>query len=276
MIIETISSCTTSLSPEYKAKFLYNFEQLYQIPILRPSLNLIVTKAKLGLINFKIEPVTLIKKIGGSCKTESLFHKMGNIFSKKHTILIKNITPEIIMHELAHAIEKESGIDLNGDFRKALGFDMKNRQPSNIQLAKAVKIITFNELKKYKAKNYMAELFARYFELLAMSYEVGGWGKYQFHYADISKYFENTTNWIEQIFNELISKKIDKEILKWSDNLVQNLKPYQKEWTEKFNSNVKDSEKTNLSRRKNWAKKVGSLGKWENEWKKFNEKNDKK
>jgi len=274
MIMKTIASKTHAIDKIYKAEFLYNFGQLYQLPILRPLLNIIVSKAKHGLIEFDIQAESLVKRVEGSCKTESVFSKISGIFSKKHTIIIQGITPETIMHELAHAVEKESGIDLNNDFRKALGLDMKNREPSNMQLARAVKIITLYEMKGYKIKNVMEELFARYFELLAMSYEVGGWGKYQFYYADIANYFENTTKWIEQVFNKIISKKIDKEVLEWSNNLVKNLKPYEKKWKEKISFD------SNAGKKQKWSARTKSIGDWQKSWeefsgKKFKDKNNK-
>ena len=60
-------------------------------------------------------------------------------------INIKTVECDIIMHEMAHAVEKTSGIDLNGDFRKVLGNDMKNRFSNNIQVASAVENVIKKE-----------------------------------------------------------------------------------------------------------------------------------
>jgi hypothetical protein len=273
MILEIISSHTNAITLRRKEKFLYNFEQLYQLPILHPILNLITSKAKNNLVEFIIEPQKNWDRLAGHCKTEGIFNKIGSFFSKNHKykIFIKNINAEVIIHEIAHAIEKEIRIDLNQDFRKVLTLDFQNRNSQNIQMISGIETIMIKQLKGYNKSHIMSELFARYFELLAMSYEVNGWGQYQFYYQDIVGYFENTTKMIEKKFNNTINKKIDKEVLTWSKDLVKNLKPYKKQW-------AKDMEfQSNKARRQNtvgtgkWTGKTKSIGDWQRSWERFEE-----
>jgi len=271
MIIKTISLHTTSNFPEHKEKFLRNFEQLYQLPILRPTLNLITTKAKSELVKFAIEPSKVWNRLAGHCQTESIFSKIGDFFLRnhKHIISIKSINSEVIIHEIAHAIEKESGIDLNDEFRKVLGLDMKNRQSNNIQVARGVETIMVEQLKGYDKKHIMSELFARYFELLAMSYEVSGWSEYQFHYDDVTKYFANTTIWIEDVFNGIIGKKIDKKVLQWSNKLIQNLEPYKKKWTDDVKSESSKTQRSDAIGSKKWTGRTKSIGDWQKSYEEF-------
>lgn len=263
MLLEIVSKNTVSKFEGDKEKFLRKFEQLYRLPILRPSLNLIVTKCKKSEANFVVQPLKNWDRCVGHCQTKGFFGKMGDMFSRKltHEIVIKTIESDIIMHEIAHAIEKTSGIDLNADFRKVLGLDMNGRVSSHLQVAPAVESVMKNELKSYKIHNVMEELFARYFELLAMSYEVGGFSRYQFKYENIVDYFINTTKWVEEYFNPLILKMIDGEVSKASEELVKNLKPYEKKWSE----DVKQTHySTNPEGVKNWTSGTKSTSRWSN------------
>lgn len=261
MLLEIVSKNTISKFEGDKEKFLRKFEQLYRLPILRPSLNLIVTKCKNGEANFVVQPLKHWDRCVGHCQTKGFFEKVGNMFSRRltHEIMIKTIESDIIMHEIAHAVEKTSSIDLNGDFRKVLGLDMNGRVSSNLQVAPAVESVMKNELKNYKIHNVMEELFARYFEMLAMAYEVGGFSRYQFKYENIVEYFVNTTKWVEKYFNPLILKMIDGEVSKASEELVKNLKPYEKKWAE-------DAKQThyfsNPDGTKNWASGTKSTNRW--------------
>lgn len=260
-IINIISNQTTAKFSGDKEKFLKKFEQLYHLEILRPSLNLIVSKCKNKQANFVIEPLKNWDRCVGHCQTKGFFEKIGNLFSKNftHTINIKTIDCRIIMHEIAHAVEKTSGIDLNSDFRRILGLDMNGKISSNLQVAPAVESVMIKELKSYKINNIMEELFARYFEMLAMSYEVDGFSKYQYKYEDIVAYFENTTLWIQNYFNPLITKMVDSDIKKETDNLIKNLQPYEKNWAD----DVKDTHYNFDERgKKIWASGTKSTGRW--------------
>lgn len=261
MIIDIVAKNTIAKFSGDKEKFLKKFEQLYHLEILRPSLNLIVSKCKNRQANFVVEPLKNWDRCVGHCQTKGFFERIGDIFSKNltHTINIKTIECGIIMHEIAHAIEKTSLIDLNGDFRKVLGLDMNGKRSSNLQVVSMVENIMKNELKSYKLHNIMEEFFARYFEMLAMSYEVDGFAKYQFKYEDIIFYFQNTTLWVQSYFNPLILKLIDSEVERESKKFVETLQPYKKNWGD----NVKDTHYNfDESGKKNWASGTKSTNRW--------------
>lgn len=261
MILDILSKATTAKFPDDKEKFMKKFEHLYQLEILRPSLNLILTKCKNGQANFVITPLRHWDRCLGHCQTKGFFGKIGDMFSRnlKHEIVIRTIESDIIMHETAHAVEKTSAIDLNGDFRTGIGLDMKNRRSSNLEVANAVDNVMKYELKNYKLNNVMEELFARYFEMLAMSYEVGGFSRFQFKYDDIVAYFENTTRWVKGYFNPLISKAIDKSVEAEANAFVSTLEPYKKSWAE----NAKHTQyQYNKDGTKNWASGTKSTHRW--------------
>ena len=260
-IVDIVSKQTTSKFSGDKERFLKKFQQLYHLEILHPSLNLIVSKCKNSQVKFVIEPLKNWDRCVGHCQTKGFFGKIGDMFSRNltHTINIKTVEHDIIMHEMAHAVEKTSGIDLNGDFRKVLGNDMRNRFSHNLQVASAVENVMKNELKSYKLNNIMEELFARYFEMLAMSYEVGGFSRYQFKYNDIVNYFENTTLWVKEYFNPLISKLIDGEVGKAGKIFAENLEPYNKSWADDAKSTHYNYDENG---KKNWASGTKSTNRW--------------
>lgn len=256
MILDIISQHTTADTHSNKELFLDKFKQLYQLPILHPTLNLVATKAKRGELTFKVIIPQHWDRLAGHCKTSSVFKKVKGVFKKqhKHEIVIKKLESDIIMHEIAHAMEKESGIDINKEFRTVLGYDMNSKTSGQLFITQAVTSVMQKELKNYKLENVMTELFARYFELLAMSYEVGGYSRYKFKYTEITEYFKNTTNWTESHLNPLLSKHCDSDIRQAAEELYSSLIPYKKEWTKE----VGDS--THYSKQP--IKHTASAGKW--------------
>ncbi|MFC1659221.1 hypothetical protein ACFL0U_01490 [Pseudomonadota bacterium] len=252
-IKEILLSKTKFDLEENKEKFIQSFVQLYQLEILRPSLNLIITKLKHNDAEFIIEVSKVWNRLAGHCTTTGFFEKIKDIFfhRKKYCVSIKTITPDVIIHEMAHAVDQEMELDLNAEFRFVLGEDMKNKVSSHPHVADAVRSVMRDELKGYDFKNIMEELFARYFELLAMSYECGGYGRFHFRYGDIVRYFVKTTEWVEKILNPKILEKIDSDVTEYSEKLVEELEPYKKKWSEETAKSI-----YNKTMRK------GAVGKW--------------
>ncbi|MBR2140808.1 MAG: hypothetical protein IJ853_00425 [Rickettsiales bacterium] len=231
--------------------FIYCLSELYRIPIFVPVLNAIITQLKRGNAVFKVQPLKSYDRVLGHCTTatkevrsqESTFK--NGIFSKHYTIVIKKIIPDIIIHEIGHAVEHISGINVNGDFKKALYEDLRLNNTHLLQVKSAVKDIMEQQLKNYKLENHMAELFARYFELVAMSREVGDWGDYQFYYNDIINYFMNTTTWVNNILIPILNKNTDDDVAALANDFVANLKPYKKEWVRNNRSRFADVDDMN-------------------------------
>lgn len=225
-------------------KFIYCFTELYRLPILKPLLDAILTEAKKGNAKFILQPLQNWDRVAGHCTTsfvdkkligeESSFKK--GIFSKNYKIVIKKFIPDILIHEIGHAIEQISEIDINQDFRKNFAMDMQLKNSSNRQLSSAIEDVMEKQLKSYQLKSIMAELFARFFEMLAMSKEVGGWGDYQFTYLEISKFFLNTIDWTEKVLHPILYKMIDKDVSLSSLEFVNNLEPFKKQWTSRIQS----------------------------------------
>jgi len=128
-----------------------------------------------------------------------------------------------------------------------------------VEIDIAVQEVMVNELKSYQITDVMDELFARYFEMLAMSYEVGGFSRYKYHYHDVIRYFTNTTQWILNTFNPMISSMIDGSVQQDSQRLIESLGEYQKSWA----NSAKSREYSYTSEgKKLWASGTQSTNRW--------------
>ncbi len=231
--------------------FVFCFTELYRLPILIPLLNAILTKVKHRDATFKVTPLYSWDRIAGHCVSapkeikdqESSFKK--RFFSYYYTIMIKKIRPDIIIHEIAHSIERIAEIDLNNGFKQVLEADFKAGNSNSTHLKAGVKDVMETQLKGYKLEHHMSELFARFFEMLAMSYDVEGWGEYQFYYKEIEKYFTNTVKWTKEVLTPILDKKIDSDVKASSLALVEKLEPYKKSWVKNHQSKFANSDDPN-------------------------------
>ena len=124
-------------------------------------------------------------------------------------------------------------------------------------------------LKSYPPQQFLSELFARYFELLSISRNVCASG--DFATSDVMGFFENTTNFIEKIFNPQIKAKIDPEIATMTSEIVRQVKLSQPQ--EKFQEKVESFHKKSAIN--TWSKNVKSNAAWQEGWQKHQELEDK-
>lgn len=247
LILNYLYSGIETTKKSYVDDFTFCITELYRIPLFACMLNAVITKIKHKEAEFKLTPLKSWDRILGHCTTatkevkaqESVFNK--GFFSKHHTIVIKKITPTIIIHEVGHAIEHIAGINVEGEFKSCLYDDFRANNSSSIQLKSAVKDVMQDQLKNYKLEQTMQELFARFFEMLAMSKEIGGWGDYQFELEDIGIYFSNTIVWANNYLIPILKKKTDNDIEKASVDFINSIEPYKKKWTQQFKSRFVDT-----------------------------------
>ena len=262
LILNYLASGVETAKKSYVDDFIYCITELYRIPLFSCMLNAVITKIKHKQAEFKLMPLKSWDRVLGHCITatkeenslESIFK--NGLFSKHYTIVIKQISPTIIIHEVGHAVEHIANIDVNGGFKRCLLEDFKANNSGSIQLKSAVKDVMQEQLKNYQLEKVMIELFARYFEMLAMSNEVDSWGNYQFTLEDISIFFSNTTAWANDVLIPILKKRTDNDIEMASLDFVKTIEPYKKKWSQKFKSRFAD---TNDAR---------------NKWKEINERRD--
>ncbi len=259
-------------------KFARFFCDLYRIELLKPGLDLILTKLQQKDLSFEVHLIKGWDTNLGCYLTEQskVFNKISGVFSKKvkKKIIIKSFLHNVLAHEMAHALEFESGLDLEwAGFRKAMGFDMKNRQADLITLRAEVKRLMVDALKAYPQNQFLSELFARYFELLSVSRDVQGKG--DFESAQVMDFFVNTTNFVTQIFNPAIQDKINPKIAAKTVEIVQGVRLSKPEvkFQDRVNSFYKKAEEKG---EKSFAKNVKSNASYQAGWQNYQAIEDKK
>ena len=216
-------------------EFNKKFFRLYAIDILKPALDVILTKVKNNEARFNVSIMKSWDRVAGHCVTATTAEKeQSSIFLKKnYTISIKSLQPSIIMHEIGHAIEHISDLNIENDFKNILSSDIKNNKTNNIQVSSAIKTILSDELKNYDLESITSELFARVFELIALSIEVDGLKNFQYDYKAISSYLANTIEYFKTVLNPILIKLTDKDIQKNSSEYCKDLEKYTKKWGSK-------------------------------------------
>ena len=234
-------------------EFNFKLFRLYYLDLLRPSLSALITKIKHGEAKFSVSVLKSWDRVAGHCvtATTSQLENESVFLKKNYKISIKSIESSIIMHEIAHAIEHISNINVDGDFKKFLELDIKINNTKNMQISSAVKTILFDELKNYDIASISSELFARVFELIALSVEVDGLKNFQYNFQSIFLYFSNTIKYIKEILNPILLKNVDDDILKSSEEYCKYIKKYEKKWA----SRAKYSKFTDG---KNWSSNIKS------------------
>ena len=282
-------------------KFARFFADLYRIEIFKDGLDLILTKVDQGDLPFEVKLVKGWDTNVGCYLTEQnkVFNAVLGKFSRqiKKKIILRNFSHNVMAHEMAHALEFESGINLGKEFNQCLSVDLgvpsiaaelnekygdlaaqKNyatkhaelniRKASLSTLDAQIKRLMFDALKAYKPEQYLSELFARYFELLSLSRDVHGSG--DFTSAEVMDFFVNTTNFVTKIFNPKIRDKIDLQIANQTNEIKAQVlltKP-EKKFQDNVNSFYKQQGEGGV---KSFAKNVKSNAQYQVGWQKYQE-----
>lgn len=253
-------------------KFTKIFCDLYRIELFKDGLDLIATKLHEKDLSFEIKIVTGWDTNQGCYLTEQrkTFNKFLGTFSNvvKKKIIIRNFNHNVMAHEMAHALEFESGLNLGEEFRKCIGLDMKGRQPKSLVLQGEIQRLMVDALKSYPQHQFISELFARYYELLSTSRNVNQTGGYTT--SEVMEFFANTTNFIEKKFNPKIKAQINSKISAHSVEIVKKvtLEKSEKKFQEKVDS---FHQRTSSSGSSAWSKNVRSNANWQAGWNKHQE-----
>jgi hypothetical protein len=254
-------------------KFVKTFCELYQIELFKDGLDLILTKLQEKDLRFEVLITKGWDTNAGCYLTEQskVFNKVLGTFSTsiKKKIILRQLTCSLMAHEMAHALEFESGINLGEEFRQAIGFDMKDRDPQNLALKGEIKRLMVDALKAYPQHQFISELFARYFELLSISRNVRSSG--DFTTQEVMGFFENTTNFLKKIFNSQLKGKIDPKISVHTLEIIDQFSVAQPE--QKFQDRVESFQKKIQG---SWSKGIKSNASWQAGWQKTQQLEDKK
>jgi len=259
-ISRLIQSQITFEAADELDKFVEYFCNLYRIEIFKDGLDLILTKLQQKELSFEIKQIQGWDTNVGCFLTQpqSVFDKtLGKFFSKSNPkIILKKFSYNVLAHEMAHALEFESKIDLGAEFRKCIGLDMKGREPGLVTLKAEKKRLMVDALKSYPPHQFLSELFARYFELLSISRNVCATG--DFATSDVMEFFENTTNFVTKIFNPQIKSLINQNIAGITSDIAQNVCLSAPKT--KYQDNVGSFQKRSQG---SWSKGVNSNAMWQ-------------
>ncbi len=128
-IITLINYHTVADNEIIKNRFIEHIKHLYQYSIFKNILDLVATKVSQNSLKFNIKEKSNFDLDEGNCKTiyEPLLDSYLNNFrqDRRYVITIKKIAYNVIIHEIAHMVEKELNLDLKY-FIKALHDDFEN------------------------------------------------------------------------------------------------------------------------------------------------------
>jgi len=266
MIEEILKDHIAFEGVENSTKFISLFTKLYRIELFKDGLDLILTKVRNCELKFEVKIIKGWDTNVGCylAEQDKVYNKLIGVFSSKlkHKIILRNLTTNVMAHEMAHALEVESGLILNDDFRRAIGLDMKDREASNVALKSTLKKVMIEDIKSYPEYQFISELFARYFEVLSISRDVNFSG--DFETRDVMEFFFNATKWIKEIFNLTIKSRIDQDIANHTRKLIDNDEiKVEKKFTDKIDSFYK---KVDYSGNKTWSANTKSNLDWQKNW----------
>jgi hypothetical protein len=236
--------------------FLVMIKHLYQYRVFKNLLDLTATKAFEKNLLFKIQNQKFFDLDEGNCKT-IYSSKVSEIFNKfstinKYQITIKKLSYEVIIHELAHMLETEAKIDLK-EFESIITDELLNKD-DNIGFRSTINRIFNLELVSYPKEKRASELFARYFQVIALSKEVSGLAKNNSY--DIERantYFKNTALWLESNYGDSLSKLVLPTISESSEKLITMIDQVKSSWSEQKIRPIHNQ------KQRKWSKAIPSI-----------------
>ena len=249
MIIDDLFNKYTENGNELQNSILINnFKELYKLPILKTGLDLILSEMEIGNLTFNLNIVDERIQLRGCCLTHEkrIYNKIFKGFVKtfKHKITLQKLNVGVLMHEMAHSLEKQGRIPLSQGFMQAIENDLRNFSSASHTVRYAIEKIMYKDLSLYPPEQHPSELFARYFQMLAMSKEVGHFDDdFQFKASDCENFFQNTTMWINNIFNSAIAARVTEYIASHSSKFTQKFttQTNEKSWAIKKNPRIKSN-----------------------------------
>ncbi len=233
--IEIIKSASVAADSIMLAHLIEIMQSIYKYELFKPIMDISATLAKEGRLKFIAEPKEFYMLDEGNCVTieGGAFDRFSNIFrsSKKYTITIKKLSYDVVVHEIGHMVEKESGIPLDAAFRKAIYDDISVKHSHNVSLNAAIKQVMVDEVAPYEDSHKLSELFTRFFQLLAMSKQVSGFAaQYGYKVEDIYVAFPNFTKWLGDVLYPNLIKRIDPQIAQSSQAYIIPIEHIKHEW----------------------------------------------
>jgi hypothetical protein len=231
--LDIIINHTQAKTQQHLADFKVQIKKLYQYEIFKDMLDLVATLANKDRLIFKIDDRKFFELDEGNCKTieGGSFNQFLNRFKseRSYVITIKKISVPVIVHEIAHMIEKEGDFSSLDAFVEVIEKDLARRDKSNLALISTVRQIFEEEVKNYHYSQRASEYFARFFQIIATAREVLG-AESSFKLEDCYKFFTTTIEHLSGSFYNNISLKIDPHIKIESQAYIKPIDKIEYKW----------------------------------------------
>lgn len=240
---------------DYQKKLLIGYyKEFYKISFLHDSLNAFLSQVITGNVTIELA-ITSNKIVTRGCCLTNEKVVYNNILRKfvKHfhfTLALRKIDPATLLHEMAHALERISGENIGGRFWREINLDLQNQSRANYNLQNAIDKILYDDLSYYPKTQHASEFFARFYQMFAMSKEVGSYdSNFHFKVADVTNFFLNTTDYLKNDFNNILQKSILDKVKKQTQKIdfSEDIKSFKskfhadqkvgKDWSKKIKSN---------------------------------------
>lgn len=259
--MQILKSVTSATSEKLMDEMDTIISAVYRYEIFKPFMDMTVTLAKLGRISLVVQPKEFYALDEGNCLTieGGTIDKLTNLVrrEKRYKITIKKVSSDVVVHEIGHMIEKESGVNLDDNFMRAIISDIQVKHSSNVSLNAAIQQVMITEVSGYQESHRRSELFTRFFQLLAMSKDVAGYGAvYGYKVEDVYKAFPNYTKWLwDNLYNQLIPK-IDPQVAQTSQAYIVKLEDIKHSWAKET---IKPIHSQSAPKESKWRSGVKSI-----------------
>jgi hypothetical protein len=245
----------TSVKEQYlHDDFIDLLKNIYQYEMFKPFLDLVITICLEDRLNFSIEVKGNLDLNEGNCKTIET-QRFGSSGAKNYLITIWKVAPDVIIHEICHMIENEIRINLTDGFLDALKLDLQNKARFSLPIEEAVKDVLINQVASYPKDHRNSELFARIFQLFAMSKEVMGKNRsYGFSVTDIYKAFPKMQAWIWDNFYRNLIPKIHPKVAQTTQQYIKPIEQIAHNWANEAIASFHVDKKN-----KKWSKSIKSI-----------------
>lgn len=221
-MLDCISAVTEGSTADI-TNFITYLMDLHKIPNFYQLIDFIITRAKEKKVQIKLK-LGELSLYEGLCRTihktwyDKVFNKI--ITERNHCIEIKKLKKNVLIHEIAHAIEKETPSNLLEGFLIALEKDL-SKTPL-ITVKQQIKSLLIEGIKPYPMDEKLPELFARYFELFTYTNEVSQ--VKGIYLQSLSNFFLSTEKWRTLVLMPYLDAQITPEVKKWSMERLQSKK----------------------------------------------------
>ncbi len=214
-----------------------HFLDLYRLDVFRTILDFTLSLLIQRKLSFRVLEKGFSENKEGQClsSVRLYYNKVLRVVLKYHSyvVTIRKLSKNVIIHEIAHAVEKASGLGIKDGFGSAILDDLKKMNCGNLILRNAIRKLMVTDLNQYSAESYLSELFVRYFELFALTREASSLGK--FSVSEVKNIFKKTQLWVSTVFEPEVKKKILPEVVAFSRSKKTIIK-YNFNWQDKTSS----------------------------------------